>query len=466
MTSQKLRDLRDALAENVDEAARVERELERDDLKASELRDLKKRLDAVTAEGDKLRKMADRERAICEARALIPPDTTPMPGDAFRGWSGDNFATGGGNYATARGSLRHEYTYRPDGGTSFFRDLTTAQRGDQEARMRLHRNHDEAADFHAGRLGVSMRDMGDSAAAGGEFVPVLYLPEQWVSPSISRRPLADALPGLPLPPQGTSISIPQLSSGVSVAARASGGTVSETDGITSEITHDVNEIAGLTDVDRIAVMRSDPGLDLVIEQTLQRRHDAYLDSQLISGSGTAPEHRGIRNVSGVNSVTFTAGTPTAAGLLAKLGDAIQKVASERSGEVYPDLLVMHPRRAAWLAVSLSDTVPLFQVGSLNQAAGQNTGGFVSNLMGLNVVQDASIPTTLGASTNEDVILVLASEDFILLESPPFARVNEFVGSGTGAIRFELFSHSAFLSKRYPKSATVISGTGLAAPTFA
>ena len=52
-----------------------------------------------------------------------------------------------------------------------------------------------------------------------------------------------------------------------------------------------------------------------------------------------------------------------------------------------------------------------------------------------------------------------------MESPIFARVNADVGSGNGLIRFEIFQHSAFLSKRYPKSASVISGTGLAAPSF-
>jgi hypothetical protein len=44
-------------------------------------------------------------------------------------------------------------------------------------------------------------------------------------------------------------------------------------------------------------------------------------------------------------------------------------------------------------------------------------------------------------------------------------VYEDVGSGNGLIRYQVFAHSQFLSKRYPKSITVISGSGLAAPSF-
>jgi hypothetical protein len=52
-----------------------------------------------------------------------------------------------------------------------------------------------------------------------------------------------------------------------------------------------------------------------------------------------------------------------------------------------------------------------------------------------------------------------------MESPVFAKADDSVGSATGMVRFTIFQHSAFLWKRYPKSASVISGTGLAAPSF-
>ena len=72
----------------------------------------------------------------------------------------------------------------------------------------------------------------------------------------------------------------------------------------------------------------------------------------------------------------------------------------------------------------------------------------------------------GAGTNQDKIYVLAREDFILMEGPLMARVFDDVGSGTGIIRYQLFAFSAFLSNRYPKSLSIISGTGLVTPVFA
>jgi len=58
--------------------------------------------------------------------------------------------------------------------------------------------------------------------------------------------------------------------------------VQDSDRVTPTVTHGVNEIAGQVDVGRIAVMRSDPGLDVMIFRTLRRRYDAYLDTQLAS----------------------------------------------------------------------------------------------------------------------------------------------------------------------------------------
>jgi HK97 family phage major capsid protein len=363
--------------------------------------------------------------------------------------------------ATAKGSLKAEHTYAPDNRrVSFFRDQLAARNGDAEARERLLTNAREVQDM----LALEERDMQNASTQGAEFLPPLYLGDLWVEPSMAGRPFADALPKLPLPPFGTSISIPHLSSGVAVAARADAGTVQETDGVTASITHDVNEIAGQVDIGRIAVMRSDPGLDVIVSRTLVRRYNTYLDTQCLAGTGTAPQHRGIRAVSGANAVSYTDASPTAAECVPTLYNGIQAVATNRIEE-FADLVVMHPRRAAWLSSNLSSTFPLFQLGSFMQAAGSQASGFVDNFAGLKVVLDANIGTTYGAGTNEDEIYVVASNDLILQEGPLMSRVFEDVGSGSGLVRYQVFAHSAFLSKRYPKAISIISGTGLVSPSF-
>ena len=270
--------------------------------------------------------------------------------------------------ARAKNPESEEKTYRPDkmGERSFLRDILYARQGSVEARNRLERNRQEALDFHGwtdrdADEYVEQRDMQAASTQGVEFLPPLYLSDLFVEPNIAGRPLANALPTLPLPPTGVAITIPKLASGVAVAARSDAGTVQETDGVTATISHDVNEVAGQVDIGRIAVMRSDPSLDVVVVRTLRRRYDAYLDAQLLSGSGTAPQHRGLDNVTAPNTVTFTMTTPTGAGSIPPIFDAIQQIASNRL-EVYGDLIVMHPRRAAFLNSSLSSTFPLFQQG--------------------------------------------------------------------------------------------------------
>lgn len=374
-------------------------------------------------------------------------------------------------FAHVRNTESEEKTYRPDRmhEYSFLRDIMAAKSGAVDARERLDRNRIEALEHYGwtdrdAENYVEQRDMQALSTQGLEFLPPLYLSGLYVEPNIAGRPLANSLPSMPLPPSGVAITIPKLSSGVSVAARADAGAVSETDGVSATISHDVNEIAGQVDIGRIAVMRSDPSLDVVVVRTLRRRYDAYLDAQLFSGSGTAPQHRGLDNVTSPNVVTFTQATPTAANTLPKLFDAIQQIASNRL-EVYGDLIVMHPRRSAYLNSSLSSTVPVFQQGQLMQAVGTQDQGFAQSLGGIPILQDPNITVTAGAGTNEDKIYVLAKEDFILMEGPLMARVYDDVGSGTGIIRYQLFAFSAFLSNRYPKSLTIISGTGLVSPVF-
>lgn len=418
--------------------------------------------DEAQAEVERSKNHMDELERRYQARENTPTILRPEPATS------NNSGSDGINvrYARPANSERQEPVYRPDNhGTSFFRDMLAAKAGDAEARKRLDTNAAMAVDDYKSRLGIDYRDMQNLSTQGAEFIPTIYLNELWVAPSIASRPFADALPGYPLPATGTTLSLPQLSSGVSVAGRADAGAVSETDGVTASITHDVNEIAGQVDIGRISVFRSEPGLDMVIGQTLVRRYNAYLDTQCLSGSGTAPQHRGIRAVASINTVTYTDATPTAAELVPKVYDAIQKIAVARAGEVFADTIVMHPRRSAWLASNLSSTFPLFQQGMLNQASGTQDNGFADTFAGLRVILDSNVGTTYGTGTNEDEIYVVARQDMYLAEGPLFSRVFEDVGSGNGLIRYQVFAYSAFLSKRYPGSITVISGTGLAAPTF-
>jgi HK97 family phage major capsid protein len=355
---------------------------------------------------------------------------------------------------------REEPTYRPDGGPSFFADLYTASKGlDPGATERLAR--------HMREMGASFekRDVttGDPGAAG--VVPPVYLAELLAPLPRAGRPFADSLRTLPLPDEGMNLTIPRVQSGVTVDVQATeGSAVSETDVDTETITVPVRTLAGQNDVSIQAFERTVPGIDVIIFQDLRDAYDEKVDTQLLAGSGSSGQHLGVRNVSGINTVAYTDASPTAAELVPKLYDGLQKIWSTlKRGKA--DSVALHPRRSAWLASNLSSTFPLFQLGSFMQALGAQDRGFVSGPLGLREVTDPNIATNYGAGTNEDEIYLYDSTRLIFMEGPQRVRVLSEVLSGTLQVRLQLYAFSAFASAREPKAICVVQGTGLVTPTF-
>jgi HK97 family phage major capsid protein len=338
-------------------------------------------------------------------------------------------------------------------GRSFFIDMVNATRGDIEARLRLERHTKDVAEY---------RDISTTVTAGGNFVPPQYLGQLYAELPRPGRQFADAIGSQALMSTGMNITIPRITTGTSVANQAGdNAAVSETDIVEALLTVPVRTIAGQQDVSQQLFDRAEPGIDQVIFSDLRRAYDAQLDSQLLNGTG-ANNHVGIRSVATVNTVTFTSPV-TAAACVPKVYDAIQQIESNRYTQA--DLIIMHPRRAAWLASNLSSTFPLFQLGTLNQASGTQDVGMTTSLGGLKVVRDANVRTQDGAATNQDEIYVVSSSDLILWEGPLQARVMPEVGSGTLTVRLQLFAYSAFASGRQPKAISVISGAGLVTPAF-
>lgn len=389
------------------------------------------------------RERLERSLALRDARELIPPvadDEPPTRGELRSG------------VREKVRVLNEPHTYRPDGKFSFFRDMYHAQKGDREAAARMQRHEQETRD-------VTTADPG-----AGVFVPPAYLADLWAEFPREARPFANALPSMALPDVGMTLTIPRITTGTSAAVQINeGDAVTEVDIDGTLLSVPVRTIAGQNDVSIQALERTAPGLDFLIFQDLRADYDEKLDTQCLSGTGSNGQHLGVRAVSGVNTTTYTDGSPTAAELVPKVYDAIQKVATNRHRMA--DMIVLHPTRAAWLASNLSSTFPLFQLGTLLQAAGSQSAGFVDNFAGLKTVLDANIGTVYGAGTNQDEVYVVRSADLILMEGALRTRVHEQSLSGTLQIRLQVFAYSAFISARYPSAITVMSGTGLTAASF-
>jgi hypothetical protein len=83
-------------------------------------------------------------------------------------------------------------------------------------------------------------------------------------------------------------------------------------------------LAGQQDISQQLLDRSAPGFDAVLYADMRGAYDAQLDSQLLVGSGSAGQHLGVRNVTNKLTTSYTDGTPTAAEMLPKVYDAIQR----------------------------------------------------------------------------------------------------------------------------------------------
>lgn len=411
------------------------------------------------AEAEVQRTQAERERVerLIAARTL----TGELPSDTPAGRAeGERISVGA-----------EAHTYRPDGSHSFFRDLWMAgpYGDDRGARERLNRHAQETAEFRDpatdAALAREQRDITTGDPGAGGYVPPVYLAEMAVDFPRGGRRFADICMSLPLPADGLVLTIPKVQSGTAIAAQASQGTaVQETDADSETITSNVRTYAGQNDLSIQAVERTLPSFDSIVMRDLVRAYDEKIDTDIIGADGTSGTHLGIRSVSGIGAVTYTDASPTAAEALPKLFDAIQRIESGKVGEATH--VVWHPRRGAWFASNLSASFPLFQLGNLVQAVGTQAKGQAVNFAGVDVVRDVNIVTTRGAATNEDEIAVVNADQLYLAEGELRTRALPEVLSGTLQVRLQVFAYSAFIPHRLPAAISQISGTGLAAPTFA
>jgi|694.fasta_scaffold03440_5 HK97 family phage prohead protease/HK97 family phage major capsid protein len=364
---------------------------------------------------------------------------------------------------------REERTYNPDAdrrGISFISDVISRTYGDVEAAQRLARHSQEERTDRGSAL--ESRAIGTSAL--GAIVVPQYLVDLYAPALRAGRPLADIANRMALPAEGMTVEIPRITTGTSAAVQATQNTgASETNLDETTLSVPVVTIAGQQTVSLQGISRG-RGTEQIIVRDLVSAYNTALDSQLINGAGSSGEHRGIRNVSGIVSVTYTDTDPTAAEAYPKLFDLVQQVQSGAFRGVTH--FVMHPRRWAFFAAAVGSNSPFLQAGSnVDRAAGQfatpGYGGVAGNIMGVDVILDANIPTNLGTATNQDVILGVSADELHLWEdaaAPLLIRAEQTNAASLGVL-LVVFGFSAFTAGRVPGAHGIVTGSGLATPSF-
>lgn len=437
---------RDAVKAEIDAVLEAVAAEERTDLTEEET----KKVDALVEESRSLDEKIEKFKAQADADAKASEARSALAGVAMP--------------KASVSVVRDERTYRPDSEVSFVRDAFNAQvRGDFAAAERLSRHMKEES--------VERRDV-DTGNFAGLVVPQ-YLIDLAAPLARAGRPTADfATNKMTLPPAGMTLNISRMTTGTSTAVQETQNTaVSETDADDTLLTVDVRTIAGQQDLSRQAIERG-TGIDSFVVADLVRSWHTTLDSQIINGSGSNGQIKGIRN-SGGNAVTFTSTAPTVALLYPKLADALQQVQSNVF--TTPTHWIMHPRRLAFLLAGVDSSNrplvvptaggPLNAVSTGAGAAQYANSGY--QLLGLPIITDANVGTTYGTGTNQDEIYLVDAREMHLWEQPgsPFSLRFDATAPGNLTIKTVVYGYAAFTAERYAKAASIISGTGLTAPTF-
>lgn len=357
-------------------------------------------------------------------------------------------------------------TYEKGNGRSYLQDLARAQiLQDGEARVRLERHAEEV------RTEPEYRDLTRTDGSGGYFVPPLWLMSDYEALARAGRPTANLVQSHELPPGTDSINVPIISTGTTTAVQTGDNqSVSETDLADTSVSAGVKTIAGQQDVAIQALEQSPVSFDQIIFADLIADYATKVDLQVLSGSNSAGQVKGITGATGINTTTYTDTTPTVAELYSKLADATQKIHTGRF--LAPNVIVMHPRRWAWMLAATDSTgrplvVPSAQgpQNAIGSFGGVLSEQVVGTVQGLPVVTDPSIAITGGTGTNEDYILVMRSSDSHLYEGAIRTRVLPEVGSGNLTVRLQVYGYIAFTAERQPKSITLVTGSGLSTPSF-
>lgn len=404
---------------------------------------------------------------ITEARARVEALEAEQARDNAANDLAARFAPAEGSTQRAGGPAtrvtNEPEVYRRNGEHSYFRDLWMATTyGRRDATERLVRNDRMVLEARAG--------LNTTDTSGGEFVPPIWLVNEFERLARPGRVTANLVRNETLPAGTDSISLPLVTGGASTAEQATQGTaLSETDMQTDSATAAVATIGGVQSVSLQLVEQSPINIDNLVLGDLADDYAERINVFVLSNNAT--NKKGLLSVSG-NAITYTSASPTIPEIWPKLVDANRQVHTNRFRPA--GVLLMTPTRWAWFQAALdannrpyvSDQVAA-AVPSLGTSEGlvaEGLGGVIRGLV-QPVYLDALIPENLGAGTNEDRIVSLRREDFTLYEGAKHAESFRATKAKEAQVVFRLYAYAAFMSERAPKGVSVISGTGLVQPTF-
>ena len=305
---------------------------------------------------------------------------------------------------------------------------------------------------------------------GGYFVPPLWLIDDYIDLPRFGRPFANSVRNLTLPSGTDSINVPKVATGTAVGVQtADAAAVTSQDLTDTYVTASVRTLAGQQDIAIQLLDQSPAGFDEIVFTDLIADYNQKLDTQCWNGTGANGQLKGVLNVSGINAITWTDATPTLPEMYLPMMQALSQSATKR--KMMPSAVFLTPQRWFWMASQLDSQNRPFILPETNAPfnplalqTGGDVEGPVGRVLNFPLLADGNIPQNLGAGTNEDRVATMRTSDLFLWEGSMRSRVLQEVLSGTLQVRLQVYNYAAFMPDRRPETISVISGTGLVAPT--
>ena len=352
-----------------------------------------------------------------------------------------------------------------DHSTSFFRDIAVTKlqlNGADAARARLAASQETRAG-----------DMTTSAGAGGEFAPPLWQIENFIALARAGRVTADLCQKDTLPSGVSSINLPKVASGVTVAVQQTqNSALSDTAMTTTSVSSGITTVGGKQIISLQLLQQSGIPFDRVILQDLAKAYAVQVDTQVLYGTNANGQVRGLVGVP--TATAFTTATPKVADgttsansfyyALSKAAAAVQTAIFEPANAV-----VMHPNRWAWVVGSAdSSNRPLIVpagpgFNGVGTTGDQVAQGFAGTIGSYNVYTDPNISLTANSATNQDEVYVLRTDQLWLYESAMQTASFDATYADNASILFRVLGYLAFIPNRYTGAVQVLRGTGLVAP---
>lgn len=220
------------------------------------------------------------------------------------------------------------------------------------ARLNLHNNGEATlGDFFRGVAGMKSTE-GIRAAlsvgtdsAGGYTVPTVLMPRILSALVPASSMLTAGASVAVLNTDAKSFNIASVASIPTAAWRSEAGTVATSDPAFSSITVTPRSLAFMFKVSR-ELLQDSPNIEEALQTAIAQAFAKEMDRAGLRGTGTAPEIRGLLNVSGINSVTngTNGASPTS---YANFISAWQAITTANAPA--PTAAIMHPRSMAKFA---------------------------------------------------------------------------------------------------------------------